>query len=331
MKRKMKVAAIQAAPVYLELEPTIEKACRLIREAADNGTDLIAFPEAYFPGYPYWAFMGDTGYTLPYYQRLYKNALEVPGEPISQISDAARKNNIFVCASGTEKVGGSLYLTQFWFDRQGNLIGKHQKIRPTSAERTVWGEGDGSTMQVYQTEIGRLGGLQCWEHLMPANQVIMASMNEQIHVAAWTNFNWEEESVHHYSTGIVASTYYAITTGTFVIATSTPMDQKTIDDLCGNDEIKRKIRRPGNALGARIINPAGKTISNIVPHDKEGIAYADIDLDDIIEAKYNMDCAGHYSKGGIAKVVFDKRPVPAVMAVGNDSDYRCTYEELHQF
>lgn len=330
MKAKFKVAAVQASPVFLNLEATVEKACGIIAEAAENGAEVIGFPEAFFPGYPYWIWLGDPGYGMQFWKRLYANAVTIPGPAVAKLSEAARKHNIYVCASVTERDGGSLYLTQLWFDKSGNLMGKHRKIRPTGVERTIWGEGDGSMMQVFDTELGRLGGLQCWEHMMPTNQIIMDSMNEQIHVASWPAFAWDKNSVHHYDTCRMASRYYAVSTGTFVILSSETLSQEAIDEMCGDDEYKRGIYKAGQGAGAQIINPSGKVISDVTDHDKEGISYAVIDLDKIVEAKYHMDCAGHYSKGSVVKILFNKQSQAAVTRIGEDIDYSVSYENLHE-
>jgi len=330
MKSKIKVAAIQASPVFLNLDATVDKAVGIIAEAAQNGAELIGFPEAFFPGYPYWIWLGDPGYGMQFFKRLYANAVTIPGPAVTRLSEAARKNNIYVCASVTERDRGSLYLTQLWFDKEGNLMGKHRKLRPTGVERTIWGEGDGSMMPVFDTEIGRLGGLQCWEHMMPANHVVMDSMNEQIHIASWPAFAWDKSSVHHYDTGRLASKYYAISTGTFVILSSEALSQEAIDEMCGGDEYKLGIYKKGQGAGAQIINPAGKVISDVTEHDKEGISYAEIDLDEIAEAKYHIDCAGHYSKGSVVSIRFNKQPLQAVTIIGEDTDYRIPYDELHE-
>ena len=329
MKSVYKVAAVQASPVFLDLEATTDKACRIIDEAASNGAEIIAMPEAFFPGYPYWTWIGDPSWGMQFYKRYYENAVTIPGPTISKISDAARRNNVYVCISVTEKDRASLYLSQLWFDRKGNLMGKHRKIRPTLVERTIWGDGDGSMMQVYDTELGMLGGLQCWEHLMSVNPLIMASMNEQVHVAAYPAFTWDERSINHYECCRTCCKYYAMTTGTFVLLTSEVLSEKTIDIICGDDEYKRSIYKPGYGAGAQIINPSGITISNVVPVHEEGIAYADIDLNEIIEVKYKIDTAGHYSRGDIATIHFDRTPHNAVSVHGDKVDYSIPYDKLH--
>ncbi len=331
MKQKIKVAAVQATPIFMNVAATAEKACEIIAEAARNGADLVALPEAFLPGYPYWLWVGDAGSELgKWFRKFYENSVTIPGPIVSRLSDAARKNNIFVNVSVTEREGGSLYLAQLWFDREGNLIGKHRKLRPTCVERLVWGDGDGSMVQVFDTEIGRLGGLLCWEHLMAANAVVMASMNEQIHVASYPAFAWDQESVFAVAPCHIATQYYALATGTYVILTSESLGEDTIDAICGDDEYKRTIYKPGYGAGARIIDPSGKIIGEYADQHSEGIAYADIDLGAIAEAKYKIDIAGHYSKGNVVSVHFNKNPQKAVIPVGEDSDYSVPYEELHK-
>ena len=171
---KYKAAACQIAPVFLDRDATVEKVCGFIGEAASNGAKVIAFPEALIPGYPWWIWLGDPFvYGMKFYRQLYDNAVEIPGKSVRKLSRCARKNDVYVCVSVTEKDGGSLYLTQLWFSPSGDLIGKHRKLKATGAEKTIWGDGDGSMMPVFETEYGNLGGLQCWEHMLPLNIAAM--------------------------------------------------------------------------------------------------------------------------------------------------------------
>lgn len=331
MKKQYRVAAVQASiGEFLNLDATVEKGCKIIKEAADNGAELVVFPEAYFPGYPYWIWMGEPGYDgFQFWNRFRENCLEEGGRHLAKLAQAARDNNIFVCASGTEKDRGSLYLTQYWLDNNGNMLGKHRKLRPTGVERTVWGEGDGSMMQVYKTSLGNLGGLQCWEHMMVANHVVMDAMNEQVHAASWPSFQPDPGSIHNTETPNNISSIYACTTGSFVVLSTEVLTQETIDTMTLDIPGKEEIYRPGGACGAKIINPQGKVISseNFGPND-EGIAYADIDLNEIEYVKYHLDTAGHYSKPSVVRIIFDRRPMEMVTFIGDESDYSKTYEEL---
>lgn len=320
---KYKVAAVQAAPVYLDLPATVEKSVKIIKEAADNGAKLIGFPEGFLPGYPWFAFLGRAlDYVPRFYHKLYKNAVEVPSDALAKISQAARDNDIYVCISGSEKDGGSLYLTQFWFDNKGNLMGKHRKMRVSVAERLVWGDGSGSMMPVFDTEIGRLGGCQCWEHDVALDIAAMNAQNEQVHVASWPGFFDDD----------IASKAYAIQTGTFVLMTSSVYDDYLYNMLCtdenGNLEEDRlayfKTLKQGHTA---IINPRGQVIGDYVPSGKEGIAYADIDLEDIIDYKYEFDAAGHY-KHPYLTLNFYREKHPFCNFIGDGEQDTMTYEEM---
>lgn len=320
-----KVAVTQIAPVFLNLEASTEKACDYIKKAAEEGAKIIAFPEAYLPGYPYWIMYGDPfAYGLKYWDKFYRNSVEIPSDTIRRLSKAAKENHIYVCISVTEKDGGSLYLTQLWFDNEGNLIGKHRKTRPTGPERTVWGEGDGSTMPVFDTPLGRLGGLQCWEHKMPTNLLAMASMNEQVHIGAWPGAVGAPDHLFNAQNDIVNSLYYASTLGTFVLMSTQIFTQEILDML---EDTK------GQGLGgghACIINPRGTIISERLDEKEEGILYADIDLNDIIACKYFIDPAGHYSKPNICKVVFNQECQTPIIKTGAQMNYYINADEIEE-
>ena len=149
----VKVAAVQAAPEYLDRDATVEKACSLIDKAGSEGAKLVAFPEAFIPGYPWWIWFDEPAAGIPFFIKLYKNAVTVPGPAVQSLSEAAKRNGVYVCISVTEKDGASLYLTQLWFNPNGDLIGKHRKLKPSGAERYIWGEGDASMMPVFDPDL----------------------------------------------------------------------------------------------------------------------------------------------------------------------------------
>jgi cyanide dihydratase len=293
---KFTAAAVQSEPVYLGVDAMVDKACDIIDEAARHGARLIAFPEAYLPGYPIFAFMGDTNYVRTHYHELYKNAVEVPSEAIRELSLAARRNDVYVCMSCDERDGGSLYLTQFWFNLGGDLIGKHRKLRPSGAERLIWGEGSGSLMPVFDTEIGNLGGLQCWEHYVPLDLGAMNGQNEQVHVASWPGFDLFPEDVE------IGSRYYAMWAQTYVLMCSNIYGPVTAAKICETPE-QEKFYNELSKCRTAIFGPDGKPVSNVLPPLEEGIAYGEIDLTKIIDQKYCMDPAGHYSNGDLTMVV----------------------------
>ncbi|WP_238892640.1 carbon-nitrogen hydrolase family protein [Clostridium beijerinckii] len=301
----------------------------MITEAAENGAKLIGFPEAFIPGYPWWVWLSDPGTGSSLYAELYKNSVEIPSIAVQKLSETARKNNIYVCVSVNELDGGSLYLTQLWFNPQGDLIGKHRKMRPSGGERLIWGEGDGSMMPCFKTEIGNLGGLQCWEHWVPLNIMAMNSQNEQVHVGSWPAFFPGDEALVSTPPNLASSQYHALATQSFVIMSTQIHTKEILEKICTVDA-QREAYGSLVATGggnACIIGPNGKIISNQLPADQEGIVYADIDLEKIIECKYQIDPAGHYSNKSLS-MNFNQNPQPPVKKLGSSTDEIITYEEL---
>jgi cyanide dihydratase len=313
---KFTAAAVQAAPVYLNLGAMVEKACHLIAEAAANGARLVAFPEAFIPGYPWFAFIGHPEYTRKFYHQLYKNAVVIRSFAVQRLSEAARRNKIYVCISCSEKDGGSLYLAQLWFNPNGDLIGKHRKMRASVAERLCWGDGSGSLMPVFETEIGNLGGLMCWEHLVPLDLLAMNSQNEQVHVASWPGYFDDE----------IPSRYYAISTQTFVLMTSSVYTEEMRDMICLTPE-QREYFSSFKSGHTCIYGPDGEPISEMVPAEKEAIAYAEIDIERIIDFKYYIDPAGHYSNQALS-MNFNRSPNPVVRKIGENGNGLIPYEDI---
>ncbi len=324
----VKVAAVQAAPCFLDREKTVEKTCALIDEAGSNGAKLIAFPETYIPGYPWWLWLGDPGYGMPFFVELYKNAVSVPSLATQRISEAARRNKMYVCVSVTEKDGGSLYLTQLWFDPKGDMIGRHRKQKPSSVERSIWGEGDGSHLKVFDTEIGRLGGLECWEHLIPGNMLAMNAQNEQIHVQSWPTCLPSDDAVYGRYTLEIGAKAYSIINQVFSVVSSAIYTQEMRDMLCQNDA-QRAAMPDGHGM-TMIIDPMGHVMAELPP-DEEGICYADCDLSAIIPVKYFSDPAGQYSTPGHLRMTFDRSPHRPVSIVGSETNDKISYEALQSF
>jgi cyanide dihydratase len=323
---KFKAAAVQAAPVLLDLEATLDKTCRLIDEAGSNGAKLIAFPEAWLPGYPYWIWIDGPDYGLKYFIELFKHAVEIPSRAVQRISEAAHRNHLYVCVSVTEKEGGSLYLTQLWFNPKGDLIGKHRKNKATSQERTIWGDGDGSMMPVFKTEYGNLGGLQCWEHFIPLNVAAMGGQHEEIHCGSWPVAMWDP--LHPFATDqtIAAAKYYAITNQVFYLLASMIWTKEQEDRIC-ETETQRQVMKFGYGM-SRIIAPNGVEIGTRLSPDEEGLCYADIDLEMILPGRYLIDTAGQYSTPGFLRLTFDRSVHRAVHMIGDSRPEALAYEEI---
>lgn len=320
-----KVAAVQAAPVQLDTDATVDKVCAFVAEAAANGAKVIAFPEAFIPGYPWWIWLDGPIQGMDLFCRLYDQAIEIPSRQIAKLSQAAKDAGVYYCVSVTEKDGGSLYLTQLWFNPDGDLIGKHRKMKATSNEMTVWGDGDASMMPVFDTEYGRLGGLQCWEHYIPFNVATMAEKNEQIHVSAWPIGMPDPAASFADEQCAVGAQYYALSTGTFTLCAS-QLWTKELEEVCCKNDMQKQVMAYGHGF-TRIISPTGMIMAKM-EHDVEGICYADIDLGMIPVAKYFMDPAGHYSTPGNMQLYVDASRQKAVHISGDQEQSVMAYEEI---
>ena len=287
----VKVAAAQLTPVFLSREKTVDKAVKAILKAGNNGAKLIVFPEAFISGYPDWVWSipaHKTEQLNNLYVRLVENAISIPDDATKKVCKAANTANINVVIgmneTNSETSNASLYNSLLFVNENGKIIGKHRKLMPTNCERMVWSQGNGSTLRSYDTSIGKIGGLICWENFMPLARTVIYKAGTQIYVApTWDKgSNWLGSMQHIAREG-----------GVFVVSCCMTLH---IDDL--PKELKQIYTEgkqwisTGNSC---IINPKGEIISG--PLDaKEGILYADIDLREIIAAKRRFDVVGHYAR-----------------------------------
>jgi len=292
---RFKAAAVQAAPVYLDREASVEKACGLIRNAAENGADLIVLPEVFIPGGPHWAWSMPMGRGVPFSKELYLNSVDVPSESTAKIGEAAKKYGAYVVIGINERDNKSLYNTLLFFDRKGSIMGKHRKFKPTGAEKLVWGEGDGSTHTVYDTDIGRMGGLICGEHAMVLPGYSLSAMGEQIHIASWVGFS----SSTDVSLTEICSRYHSIAYCAFVICSQGILDEQVGKKL----DLDLKV---GGAWTAIIEAGTGRIMAGPLPPTEEGIVYAEIDLNDAVNHYFVHEPTGHYWPKQF-RVFFDAR------------------------
>jgi nitrilase len=321
---KFRAAAIQAAPVFLDLDGTVDKAISLIEEAARNGASLIAFPETFIPGYPWYIWLDSPAWGMQFVQRYFDNSLVYGSPQAERLAKAARDNKIMVAMGHSERDGGSLYMGQWIIGPDGETIAIRRKLKPTHVERTVYGEGDGRDLSVFDTPLGRVGALCCWEHFQPLSKYAMYAQNEQVHIAAWPSFSIYRGSAHALGpeANTAASQVYAIEGGCFVIAPTAIVSKEMADLLC-TDDTKRVLLREGGGF-SRIYAPDGQLMHEPLPENEEGIVYADIDLGMIALAKAAADPAGHYSRPDVTRLVLDKTPGDRVVT------RQRTSEELEQ-
>lgn len=193
---KFKAAAVQASPVFLDRKATIEKACKLIMEAAKNGAKLVALPETFVPGYPYWIWLDIPHANFHFFKKLFEEAVAVPSSSTEELCQGAKEADAYVVIGVNEKLStqmGTLWNTNLLIDNKGKIIGKHRKIVPTFAEKMVWSRGDGSGLRVWETELGRIGTLACGNNTHNLYKYALIAQGEQVHVANYPAFHQSEK------------------------------------------------------------------------------------------------------------------------------------------
>ncbi|KAJ6045152.1 hypothetical protein N7460_006507 [Penicillium canescens] len=296
MSSQVRVAVTQAEPVWLNLNATIEKTCKLITEAAENGAQIITFPECWVPGYPAWIWSrpGDMDLTTRYVQ----NSLKIDSPQMKKVQQCPSTSKIVVVLGFSENINDSLYIAQAIIDADGEIRIARKKIKATHMERTIFGDSFGDCLDsVTDTAAGRVGALSSWEHIQPLLKYHTYSQREQIHVAAWPPLFDDDDGEGLYSmsrsgTAAIAQTH-AIESQSFVLHTTAVISQAGIDMM--KTQGGAIMNRPGGGSSA-VFGPDGRKLTRDHPENEETILYATLDLDDILKSKAFVDVCGHYSR-----------------------------------
>ena len=316
----VKVAAVQAASIFLDREGSTEKACRLIREAAKNGARVIAFPEGFIPAHPIWYHhhAATNAIANKLAVELFKNSVEIPGPETGALCAAAAAVKAYVVIGVCEKIPnttGTMFNTQIYIGPDGTLIRKHQKIMPTVGERLVHMGGYGDTFGAFQSEFGPMSGLICGENSNPLAVFALIAEGTRIHIMSFPN---------HFPTSgdplrnrvAIDSQAFAQMSKAFVISACGTVDDHMIEMLQAGPTAEKFLRNPDCCGGSLIVDPLSRIIAGPMGPE-EGILYADCDLDLGIQMKLRHDFAGHYNRPDIFQLHVN-RAAPQLYHVHNE-------------
>jgi len=305
--RIVRAAVVQDSPIVFDREATIEKVHALVSQAARQGASLVVMPEAFVSAYPTGLDFGARiGLRQPKgrddFRRYYESALEVPGLACDALGRAAREAGVVLVIGVIERDGGTLYCTVLFFSPDGKLMGKHRKLMPTAMERLVWGFGDGSTLPVFDTPLGKIGAVICWENYMPMLRMHMYAQGIQLYCAP---------TADHRDTWLPSMRHVALEGRCFVLSCCQYLTRAD----CPEDYAAIQGNDPATILmsgGSCVIGPLGQILAG---PNFEGpcILTADLDLDEIPRSKYDLDVVGHYARPDIFRLYVNTQPAPPVI------------------
>jgi len=300
--RHVQVAVVQSAPLLFDKQSALDKIASLAREAAGQGARLIVFPEVFLPGYPrglrFGARVGSrTVEGRKDWRRYWENSIEVPGPETERLGELAKELEAYLVIGVVERdqefSTGTLFNSMIYIGPDGAYLGKHRKLVPTGSERLLWGQGDGSTLTVVDTPFGRIGGLICWENYMPLARTAMYAQGVDLYIAptADARDTWQATIRHIACEGRC----YVLSCNQYATKATYPADLACYDDIREDDDV---LSRGGSA----IVGPLGDYVAEPL-WDREGILLATLDMDQIVQSRFDFDVVGHYSRPDVFQLV----------------------------
>ena len=321
-RRTVRVAVVQAAPVAFDRDRTLDRVAKFTADAAADGAELVVFPEAFVSGYPKLADFGAvvgrrTSEGREWFRRYHESSVDIPGVGLDRLCDIARVHTVHIVIGVIERVGGTLYCTVLFIGPEGGLLGTHRKLMPTATERVIWGSGDGSTLTVVPTPLGRIGAVICWENYMPQLRLAMYGQGIEIYCAP---------TVDDRETWLPTMRHIALEGRCFVLSATQfarrsdyPVDYpiKTIDP----DEVLI-------SGGSCIVDPLGQILAGPA-RDGEAILAADLDLKEIVRGKFDLDVVGHYARPDVFNLIVNGGRQAPVSWTGTDDTPRIAGEQIN--
>jgi len=320
---QFKAAAVQTSPVFLDVDKTIDKAVSLIVEAASNGAKLIAFPEVFVAGYPYWNWIMTPVQGSAWYEKLYRASVAVPSREIDRLLEAAKENDIHVVIGINERGQsyGEIYNTNLIIDNNGKLIGKHRKLVPTWAEKLTWTSGDGSSLKVYPTDIGPIGTLACGENTNTLARFTLLSQGELIHIANYISLPVAPPDYNMAEAIKIRAAAHSFEGKLFTIVSCSTISPEIMDAMKADVPNAEELLTRRNSAFSGFIGPNGAVIGEPLI-DEEGIVYADIDLSKCIQPKQMHDILGHYNRFDIFDLRVNVAPTRKITFVDGNGSFK---------
>jgi len=319
---KFKAAAVQTSPIFLNVEKTIEKAISFVKEATSNGANLVAFPEVFVAGYPYWNWIMTPVQGSKWYEELYKSSVKTDDAIMKPLFQAAKEYNCHIVIGINERGDsyGEIYNTNLIIDNHGKLIGKHRKLVPTWAEKLTWTSGDGSSLKVYNTEIGPIGTLACGENTNTLARFTLLAQGELIHIANYISLPVAPPDYDMAEAIKIRAAAHSFEGKLFTIVSCSTISKEIKDALRPDVPNVDELLTRKNSAFSGIIGPNGTVIGQPLIDD-EGIVYADIDLEKCIQPKQMHDILGHYNRFDIFDLRVNTAPIRKITFIDNHEEF----------